>query len=37
MLVTMGLEFKALDPKDCAEVLKKSENSKLELFFDKKP
>ena len=36
MLVTLGLEYKALDPKVCAEVLKKSENSKLERFFDQK-
>ena len=34
LLVTLGLEFKALDPKTCAEVLKKSENSKLERFFE---
>ena len=33
LLVTMGLEFKALDPKDCSDVLKKTENSKLESFF----
>jgi endonuclease len=33
MLVTMGLEFKELDPKKCAEVLKKPGNSKLETFF----
>jgi RecB family endonuclease NucS len=33
MLVTMGLEFKALDPKRCAEVLKKAENARLEAFF----
>ena len=32
MLVTMGLEFKALDPKQCAEVLKKAESTKLESF-----
>jgi hypothetical protein len=32
MLVTMGLEFKALDPKQCAEVLKKAESAKLESF-----
>ena len=37
MLATLGLEYKALDPKVCAEVLKKSENSKLERFFDQKP
>ncbi len=36
LLVTLGLEFKALDPKICAEVLKKTENSKLELFFNPK-
>ncbi|MCW4029432.1 MAG: endonuclease NucS [Candidatus Bathyarchaeota archaeon] len=34
LLATMGLEFKALDPKDCAQVLKKAGNSKLEHFFD---
>jgi endonuclease len=33
LLVTMGLEFKALDPKRCAEVLKKAESRKLESFF----
>lgn len=33
LLVSMGLEFKALDPKDCAAVLKKSGASKLEKFF----
>jgi RecB family endonuclease NucS len=32
MLTTLGLEFKALDPKKCAEVLKKTENTKLESF-----
>jgi endonuclease len=38
MLATLGLEFKALDPKKCAEVLKKAENAKLETFFsDKNP
>ena len=36
MLVTLGLEYKALDPKTCAEVLKKSENKKLEMFFNPK-
>lgn len=36
LLVTLGLEYKALDPKVCAEVLKKSENSKLETFFNPK-
>lgn len=33
LLVTMGLEFKALDPKECAKVLKKAENARLEKFF----
>ncbi len=33
MLVTLGLEFKALDPKKCAEVLRKTENAKLESYF----
>ena len=37
MLVTLGLEYKELDPKICAEVLKKTENSKLERFFDQTP
>lgn len=35
LLVSMGLEFKALDPKKCAEVLKKAgPTSKLETFFN---
>ena len=33
LLVTLGLEFKALDPKKCARVLKKDRNVKLETFF----
>jgi endonuclease len=33
VLATMGLEFKALDPKDCALVLRKTPTSKLESFF----
>jgi endonuclease len=33
LLFTLGLEFKALDPKTCAEVLKKAQSSKLEKFF----
>jgi RecB family endonuclease NucS len=33
LLVTLGLEFKALDPAKCALVLKKTETSKLEKFF----
>jgi RecB family endonuclease NucS len=32
LLETLGLEFRALDPKKCAEVLKKAENAKLETF-----
>jgi endonuclease len=35
LLVTLGLEFKPLDPKECALVLKKAETSKLETFFEK--
>jgi RecB family endonuclease NucS len=33
LLVTLGLEFKVLDPKRCAKVLKKVETAKLEKFF----
>jgi RecB family endonuclease NucS len=33
LLATLGLEFKALDPRKCAEVLKKAETKKLEMFF----
>jgi RecB family endonuclease NucS len=36
LLVTLGLEFKALDPKKCAKVLKKDETTKLETFFERK-
>jgi endonuclease len=36
MLVTLGLEYKALDPKVCAEILKKTGNTKLETFFKPK-
>jgi RecB family endonuclease NucS len=36
LLETLGLEFKALDPKKCAEVLKKAETTKLEHFFNSK-
>jgi RecB family endonuclease NucS len=36
LLVTLGLEFKALDPKKCVEVLKKAETPKLETFFERK-
>ena len=35
LLVTLGLEFKALDPKKCAKVLKKKQNVKLETFLKK--
>jgi RecB family endonuclease NucS len=34
LLVTLGLEFKALDPKKCAKVLKRAETIKLETFFE---
>ncbi len=34
VLVTLGLEFKALDPKICAEVLRKTATTKLETFFE---
>jgi len=34
VLVTLGLEFRKLDPKKCAEVLKKQKNAKLEKFFE---
>lgn len=33
LLATLGLEFKALDPKKCAVVLKKAAITKLETFF----
>jgi len=32
-LATLGLEFKALDPKKCAEIIRRSENKKLAEFF----
>jgi RecB family endonuclease NucS len=34
LLVSLGLEFKSLDPKVCAEVLQQSETKKLEDFFN---
>jgi RecB family endonuclease NucS len=34
ILATLGLEYKELDPKKCAEILKKTGNSKLETFFE---
>jgi RecB family endonuclease NucS len=33
LLVTLGLEFKALDPKKCADTLRKHGTQKLEAFF----
>ncbi len=33
MLVTLGLEYREVDPKKCAEILKKTENAKLESFW----
>jgi len=33
LLATLGLDFKALDPKKCARTLKRSETRKLESFF----
>jgi len=33
LLVSLGLEFKALDPRRCAEVLRRSETRKLAEFF----
>lgn len=34
VLATLGLEFKYLDPKKCADVLSKAETKKLSEFFD---
>jgi len=34
LLATLGLEFKSLDPRKCAEVLKKTKTRKLEAFFE---
>lgn len=34
LLLTLNLEFKALRPKKCAEILERSKNRKLESFFD---
>jgi RecB family endonuclease NucS len=36
LLDVLGLEFKALNPKKCADVLRQSEPTKLDDFFDKK-
>jgi len=34
LLTSLELEFKALEPKKCAEVLRRSESRKLEDFFE---
>ncbi|MEM2972071.1 MAG: endonuclease NucS [Candidatus Bathyarchaeia archaeon] len=34
LLATLGLEFKALNPKKCAEILTRSETKRLETFFN---
>ena len=36
ILTRLGLEFKALDPKKCADILRKSETRKLADFFEMK-
>jgi RecB family endonuclease NucS len=36
LLATLGLEFMALDPKKCGEVLRRSETRKLAEFFEEK-
>jgi RecB family endonuclease NucS len=36
LLVTLGLEFTALDPKKCAKVLKRAGTAKLETFWNEK-
>jgi len=36
LLTSLGLEFKALEPKKCAEILRRSESRKLVEFFEKK-
>lgn len=33
LLTNLGMEFKALDPKKCADLLQRSESQKLEKFF----
>jgi len=35
VLVTLGLDFKVLDPRRCAEILGRSETRKLGEFFGK--
>jgi hypothetical protein len=37
VLATLGLEYKTLDPRKCADVLRKAETRKLETFFKKEP
>jgi RecB family endonuclease NucS len=37
LLTTLGLEFKPLDPKKCAEVLNKAGTAKLDAFWNEKP
>jgi len=34
LMTSLGLEFKALEPKKCAEILRRSESRKLEDFFE---
>lgn len=34
LLATLGLDFKSLDPRKCAEILRKSETKKLAEFFE---
>jgi RecB family endonuclease NucS len=34
LLISLGLEFKALEPKKCAEILRRSESRKLADFFE---
>jgi len=36
ILTSLGLEFKALEPKKCADILQRSETRKLVDFFEKK-
>jgi RecB family endonuclease NucS len=36
MLVTLGLEFRALDPKKCADALKRSRTRRLAEFLEEK-
>ena len=34
LMVTLGMDFKPLDPKKCAEILRKAETKKLIDFFE---